>query len=340
MQPWGSYQAEFSSCARGTIKYQSSQAEFGSGILKPTRLTQLSGAVCLDEIPSVPNAPVWSHAGVMPQPLSETPAAGLGDKVYLAGGYRTGIRSVRDFSQYSISTNTWIELPNLPNARDHAMATEFEGQIFVFGGNQSDANDTNPGWRFDPQLNSWTPLPAMVSGAASGSARLGGKLYFGSAEGIIAELNPRTLISRTLPTEVRALRDHSQLIAFQGELWLLGGRGQSGETRLVSIFDPASETWRAGPPMRAARGGFAAASDDKMLILTGGEVIYSGTRVVASTEVIVAGSQSFAALPNLPVPVHGMGGVLRERTFIVLGGSKSAGIAVNGGEVQILRWAQ
>lgn len=340
VQPWGKYQVEFTSCASGTLNYQSSQPEFASGTLKPTRLTQLSGAVCLDTTPSLPNAPVWSQGAVMPHPVSETPAAGSGDKIYLAGGYRSGTSAVRDFSQYEISTNTWSELSKLPYARDHAMAIEFEGQIFVFGGNQSDASDNSPGWRFNPPQNSWTPLPPIISGVASGSARLGGKLYFGSVEGIITELDPRTLIARSLPMETAVMRDHSQLLAFQGEIWLLGGRDSTAETSLVSIFDPASETWRVGPPMRAARGGFAAASDEKMIVLTGGELIYSGRRVVASSEVLLAGSQSFATLPNLPVPVHGMGGVLRDRTFIVLGGSKRAGIAVNSGEVQVLRWSQ
>ena len=39
-----------------------------------------------------------------------------------------------------------------------------------------------------------------------------------------------------------------QLVAFQGELWLIGGRNALGSTfASVSIFDPASEMWRAGP---------------------------------------------------------------------------------------------
>jgi hypothetical protein len=336
--PWGRYQVDFANCGQSSLRYQSSQAEFGAGSLQPGRLTQLLGAACLDETPISPTSGSWTMGTKMPQPVSETPVAGSGDKLYVAGGYRTGFNSVADVKRYEISTDTWSTLPNLPGARDHAMAIELGGQLTVFGGNQASSGDASAGWRLDAAQNAWVSLPAIPSGAASGSATLGGKLYFGSAEGVVTEFDPRTGISRALTQETRAPRDHSQLLAFQGELWLLGGRSEAGETNAVSIFDLASETWRAGPAMRAPRGGFAAASNNTLLLVAGGEVIYAGTRLVPTVEVISAGEQTFGVLSTLPTPVHGLGGVLRGRSLLLLGGSKRAGIAVNGGEVQILRW--
>jgi hypothetical protein len=53
---------------------------------------------------------------------------------------------------------------------------------------------------------------------------------------------------------------------------------------------------------------------------------------------IAAGQQEWAQLPALPVPVHGMGGVMQGNGFYIFGGSSVAAQAVNTGAVQVLRW--
>src|SRR4029079_13507387 len=84
---------------------------------------------------------------------------------------------------------------------------------------------------------------------------------FGSISGDIFQYNPRTRALRAIAGQRSVPRDHAQLIAFQGELWMIGGRRGTpfGETRRVAIFDPASETWREGPALNTSRAGFAAA---------------------------------------------------------------------------------
>ncbi|HEX5635083.1 MAG TPA: hypothetical protein VFX50_17690, partial [Gemmatimonadales bacterium] len=135
-------------------------------------------------------------------------------------------------------------------------------------------------------------------------------------------------------------RDHSQLVEFQGELWLIGGRQVNvRETVRVSIYDPASETWRLGPNLGLARAGFAAASTRELLIVAGGELLCCQPwRVLPSVEAIAAGENQWRALPDLPTPLHGFGGIIHGNAFYTVGGTVVAGAVTNAGIVQVLRW--
>ncbi|HEX3060536.1 MAG TPA: hypothetical protein VHP62_14320, partial [Usitatibacter sp.] len=140
---------------------------------------------------------------------------------------------------------------------------------------------------------------------------------------------------RTVP------RDHAQLIAFQGELWMIAGRGGTplAETRRVTIYDPASETWREGPAVNTARAGFAASANDSMIMIAGGEMLSTNpVRTINSAEAILAGATTWVSLPNLPSAVHGVPGALHGNAFYLMGGSGVASLAVNTSEVQVYRW--
>jgi hypothetical protein len=57
-QPWGRLELQLTSCTgQGTATWQSSDAAFGSGTLRPQLLTLLSGTVCLEGSPALPQSP-------------------------------------------------------------------------------------------------------------------------------------------------------------------------------------------------------------------------------------------------------------------------------------------
>jgi hypothetical protein len=116
------------------------------------------------------------------------------------------------------------------------------------------------------------PVPELPFVAASGAAMLGGFVYFGGLTALV-QYNPRTRQSRVIAATGRAQRDHSQVVAFQGEIWFIAGRGNGFTNRVVSIYDPASETWRAGPLLATSRAGFAAAASATTLFVAGGEFL-------------------------------------------------------------------
>ncbi len=334
--PWGSVSLSFSDCGHAQLDYNSVDPAFGTGRLQPVRLNQLASSVCRNAPASVPASASWQPGVAMPQPQSEVAFASDDRLVYVVGGFG----DVRGLKRHAFDSGVWTELADLPAGRDHAAAALFGGNLYVTGGYANgDGAQHETGWRYVTLENRWEHLPGLPRAEASGAAALNGYLYFASSAGELYQYDPRRDVSRRIEGDGLLSRDHSQLVAFQGELWLMGGRSElAGETAAVSIFDPASERWRNGPRMISNRGGFAAAANDDYVVAAGGELIYGATRVRNEIEVIGAGQEQWSPLPPLPVGVHGAAGALSDRRFWVLGGSTRAGGIRNAGQVQILSW--
>jgi N-acetylneuraminic acid mutarotase len=331
--PWGTIEVDFDGCDRGALRYASSQAQFGSGTLHPARLSRLAGTACVAAVPAVPGGGAWQAAAPMPVAQSEMASASLAGMSYLAGGFG----DEQGFKRYDPARDSWTILARVPAGRDHALGAAVGGDVYVTGGNANGSGDQEtPGWRYVVAENRWESIAGLPWASQSGAATLGGFAYFANFSGAIYQFNPGTRTTRIIDRDASGPRDHSQLVAFQGELWLLGGR--QPESSRVSIWDPASETWRAGPPMNVARAGFAAASSDALLIVAGGENLTGIVRTLSQVEAIAAGEQRWTDLPALPRSVHGVAGAIHGNSFFALGGSRVAGVAANGGDVQIYRW--
>ena len=340
LQPWGSLQLQLSSCSGpGTATWQSSDTAFGSGTLQPRLLTQVAGAVCLDGSPAVPQSPTWSQGAAEPTPVSESANAVVGNSVYMAGGI--GSPSLRGFKRYDVDTNQWTILPQTPAGRDHGLAAAIGDSIYVTGGNHNGPGDhSSAGWRYVIPENRWEAIPQLPQVTQAAGAALGGFAYFSNIQGALVQFDPRNRTTRTIPAPPGGIgRDHSQLVAFQGELWLIGGRTPATQTATVRIYDPASETWRIGPSLANARAGFAAAATRDHLFVAGGEILSAFPfPVLNSVEAIAAGGASWQAMPNLPTGLHGFGAIATANKFITVGGSTVAAEQINPGIVYVLSW--
>lgn len=336
MPSWGRLELELAGCAQGTVRYESSLASFGSGILRPVRLTTPAGTACIEGTPSVPSAGSYQAGAPEPVPVSESANAVVDGMIYMAGGFG----NPRGFKRYDPARDLWTLLPDVPGGRDHALATAIDGSIYVTGGNPGgDGDQTSHGWCYLIAEGRWATVAELPDSTQAGAASLDGFAYFADVRGSLVQFNPRTRATRPIPTEGIAPRDHSRLVAFQGELWLIGGREEGrSETALVSIYDPAAESWRRGPNLLAARAGFAVATSPTLLVVAGGEILFGTRRTLSSVEVIGAGQGAWSALPELPTPLHGFGAIIHGSAFHTVGGTTRAGGVSNPGIVQILRW--
>jgi N-acetylneuraminic acid mutarotase len=273
----------------------------------------------------------------MPSPQSEYASVTVDGKRCALSGFG----DVRGFKCYDIATNAWSSRAAVPVSRDHAEAVNLGTEVLFTGGYLTDLDGPQNivGWRYRVAEDRWEAVPQLPDISASSGAVLAGFAYFTGVSGSLYQVNPRSLAIRAIPGDNTAARDHSQLVAFQGELWLMGGRDVRGvATARVSIFDPASETWRVGPTLGSARSGFAAAASDTTIVVAGGERLDAPPRTLADVEAIVAGDGAWNSLPPLPFAMHGFGGALQGKAFYTLGGSRVAGGTANEGQVQIYRW--
>lgn len=319
--PWGTLEIDFASCGAATLSYASTIDGYGSGSRNPVRLSSLAGGACLDQMPAAVTGASWVEKARQPTPYTSELAATVdGNALYALGGFGAP-RSLRRFDPVA---NAWASLPDMPGGRDHLAAFAIDGGIYMVGGAENGGGDqTSAAYRYDLATQTWAARPEIASMYASHAAVLHGQAYIGDGEGNLQQYDPHTRRVRQIRSVDQISRDHSQVVAFLDEIWVVSGR--IPETPRVSIWDPASGSWRAGPQVGRARGGFAAAVSGARIVIAGGEVLESNpTFVEPSSEIYNAGATLWQAGPDLPVPVHGVaGGAVGNRVFVISGATRA-----------------
>ena len=336
LEPWGELGLAFDGCDSSFARYESDADGYGSGTYTVQRLAHLAATDC--EPPPAEAARVngqWRLAGTQPAPrTSETGSTAIGDSVYLGGDFGSNSRS---FRRYRPGSDSWTTLEDLPQGRHHLGMTDYDGAVYLLGGLSgagfSVTVNTNF-WRFDPGLGSWETLEPMPTAFGSGGAvTLFDRIYAVSGETLdLKAHDPRRGGWEILPSPRSFARDHSQAAAFEGEIWLMGGRTPL-QTR-VQIYNPIRREWRNGPALNQARSGFAAAVVQGQLMVAGGESLDPLT-VFASAEILAPGADEWVMAPPMPSAIHGADGAVVDGELIVLGGSTIPGSGEGSGLVQI-----
>lgn len=319
---WGSIEFNFTECNKADFRYASVLPGYDANTRTATRLGTLASAPCIDGTPQLRRNGTWTELAATPAPAqSEHAATTLDGKIYVLGGYGDGT----GFKRYDPANGQWSTLPSLPSGRHHLSAFAIDGGVyFVGGGAIGDAGQDIPGFRYDVATSTWEPRTELAFTYGSQAAVMHGRAYIGAGDGSVEEYDPRARIKRLIHPPDLVERDHAQVVAYLGELWVIAGR--SPETNTVAIWNPAAQRWRAGPRVDNRRGGFAAAVVGDQLVIAGGENIgINPARVEPTVEVIVAGAERWAFAPSLPVPVHGVAGAAIGERFYAISGSTQAG---------------
>jgi hypothetical protein len=329
LRDFGPVTIERDTCAAMRLHYTALDPALGSAERATQRLASIAGLPCLDGTPAAVGGTRWIERAPMPGArISEHAAAASGDHIYAVGGFG----DLTGFKRYSPAQDAWTELPALPDGRHHLAAFAAGGAVYAVGGYSNNPSVYHPGFRFDPAASAWTPVAEFQPAIASHGATLHGRAYIGHLDGSLQEFDPVTRRVRVIaPSDAPAGRDHSQVVAFLDEIWMLGGR--SPEHAWVSIYDPASGRWRRGPFMNHARAGFAAAVVGPRIVAAGGEIL-SPPSVLGTAEVYTAGAAAWVEAPRLPVAVHGAPGVSWRDRFFLVSGSRIA-TATSGGTGQL-----
>lgn len=329
IRDFGTVAIERDTCDAMRLQYAAIDPVHGSAERATQRLAGIAGLPCIDGTPAATGGTRWIERAPLPGArISEHAAAASGEHIYVVGGFgdRTG------FKRYSPLQNTWTVLPPLPDGRHHLAAFATADAVYAVGGYSDGGPSYQAGFRFDLASSTWSHVPELYEVAASHAATLHGRAYIGDLSGSLQEFDPVTRrVRRIAPSDAPVGRDHSQVVAFLDEIWMLGGR--SPEHNWVSIYDPASGAWRRGPFMAQFRAGFAASVVGQRIVVAGGEFL-SPPSVNGTAEVYTAGASDWMIAPPLPVAVHGVPGVgWRDRYFVISGSRVATATAGGTGQV-------
>lgn len=321
--PWGTLELDFVACDQLRMRPQPQLPGWQAAAQDAVRLTEVAGVACVDGTPAPPSQTRWVERARMPQPwTSELAVTALDGALYALGGFG----GARSFRRFDPAGNTWSVLPDLPGGRDHLAAYALDGQVVMTGGADDGTNLNQSAHAFDVAAGVWRPLPELPFTFGSHAAVIAGKAYVGDVDGSLLEHDQRNRRMRRIAPMDGTARDHSQVVAFLGEVWMIAGR--SPETNSVAIYDPARGQWRRGPALRHFRGGFAAAAAGPHLLVTGGEVFSDGIRLETRSEIYTAGQSRWVEAAPLPVPVHGTAAATVDGKVHVVSGSTRVGEAI------------
>src|SRR5919106_45176 len=193
----------------------------------------------------------WETLAPMPTPRTEVAAAAVSGRIVVVGGFASA-GTVGTTEVYDVAADAWSAGPDLPVAVNHAMATSFENEAYVFGGTLGDGAISDAA--FDDRVYA-------VGG------RAGSLAGFGDVE----VLDPRTGSWSPLPDLPTPRGGMAAAATSNGFVVAAGGEEEGGTFHEVEAFDVEAERWVALPPMPTARHGLGVvAIGTTMYVIAGG----------------------------------------------------------------------
>lgn len=303
----------------------------------------------------------WTKGAPFPEPSEELIGVAANGKLYVFGGLGPGWIPQGLVYEYDPSTDKWTKKQPMALPSHHVAIIELDDKFYAFGGfvpPQSGPPAWVPidnAWEYDPATDRWRALAPMPSKRGSAvAAAVNGKIYViggaavhpGSNEpallpgrphrsvGTVEEYDPKT-DSWSPRSSMPTARNHAAIGAANDKIYVIGGRLGSAfiftasNTNVVEEYDPATDQWglvRARMPTERSGGTWAV--HDGRIYVAGGE--HQDQYLLAAFRAVEAydpSTNSWEALPNMPMPRHGLAGaVVGNRLHLVSGDIQSAGI--------------
>ena len=331
----------------------------GKAILTAITAGLLLVTAALAQMPTSP----WKKAAPFPEPDEELYGVACNGKMYVIGGWEDGKARGANY-EYDAATDKWTKKKSMPHPAHHASLASYKGKIYVSGGFVPPQNTPiplggawqpiNEMWEYDPAADSWKALaPMPTKRGAAVSFEAGGKIYViggattveGSKDPYFTFMGPALVLGinevydpATNKWETRRAmsvpRNHAFGGAANGKIYVIGGRTghafimTATNTNVVEAYDPLADMW-SGPleRMPTARSGGGSGTDGRRIYCAGGEVTTSElVGAFRGVEAYDPATNSWMTLPSMPMPRHGVAGVVLGNDFhLVSGMVQSAG---------------
>lgn len=308
------------------------------------------------------SAQKWVTAAPIPQGAEEVYGIASGGKMYVFGGLAPGWKPIGLVMEYDPATDRWTRKRDMPAYQHHVALAELNGRIYMFGGYRlPDAGRAtwvaiNNAWEYEPKADTWRELAAAPTVRGSANAVVvNGKIHvIGGAAlpaGIkddwihparnIAIGNHEVFDPATNSWSKRAdmptPRNHAAAGVVGNRIYVIGGRAGSVfipnalNLDIVEEYNPATDQWALRDPMPTPRSAAAWGVHDGRVYVAGGEIRHRdiwGT--YTAVEAFDPKSNSWARLPPMPLPRHGLAGDFIGNRFHLISGSVQSGTNVPG----------
>jgi N-acetylneuraminic acid mutarotase len=162
---------------------------------------------------TISTAGSWSTVAPLPEPLQEISAATLKGRIYVVGGINTKNEATKVVYRYAPASDRWERLRDLPDYRHHMPLVVLNDTLYAIGG-------------YSPP--NFTPVSSVLAYDEGHDVWIG---------------------HERLPEP----RGASAAAVVDGKIIVVGGVGLNGHIDSIAIYDPASDTWKHGPPIPTLR---------------------------------------------------------------------------------------
>lgn len=249
-----------------------------------------------------PVADTWAPLAPIPLGVYGSGYGVLNGKLYVAGGESSpaeGQETAR-LQVYDPVTNSWSDKAPLPSTQRSLAGAVLNGKLYVTG------RFSGGLLVYDPISDSWSTLPAPAFARWSPAmAAANGKLYLigghddsSTMIGAVEEYDPATN-SWSSRAPLPLPRTGAAVAVVNGLIYVIsGGLPYDGigypSPSNVDVYNPATDTWSAGPPLNIGRGLARAEVASDSIIVIGG-LRWPDTSIfpppqIASTETLNFGS--------------------------------------------------
>jgi N-acetylneuraminic acid mutarotase len=273
----------------------------------------------------------YTKMAPFPEPDEELYGLTANGKMYVLGGFGPGGAPKGIVYEYDPGVDKWTKKKDFPVPVHHQAQASYNGKIYVFGGclkQISGGDSVDNSWEYDPVADSWKALAPMPIKRCSGQAEeVNGKIYVIGGMTPMENGKPGTRVSglneaydpATNKWEERSpmptTRNHAFSGMVNGKIYMIGGRQASGgagaasPTDVVEEYDPAQDLW--GPVksrMITPRSGGGSATYKGRIYTVGGEETNRSFSVTyRAVEAYEPATNTWVALPPMPVAKHGQG---------------------------------
>lgn len=202
--------------------------------------------------------------------------AAFENKVWIIGGDVLET----DGSRHAVTTvqlydpRTGAVTEGVPNtiARPMPLALAAGGRLYVMGNPRDEDDQPGRMESIGAGETTWRREPDGPTGMGPlAGAALDGRLYVAVRDRGLAVFD--SALRRWELIEPAAKPRSCQMVAYRGEIWMLGGRDTAGEDQTL-IFTPRTRQWRQGPSLPRPLSWGAAEVINGQLIVTGGAGSY------------------------------------------------------------------